>query len=171
MTSPHDDRAESAAAQSVPPGQGAVVVSSKAGQRFEQTMQAGRHQITADEPVVIGGGDEGPSPYDLLLMALGACTSMTVKLYAERKQWPLEGVTVTLRHERLHGADCAACENGTARLERISRQLELHGPLSEAQRLRLMEIAEKCPVHRTLTSDLTIHTMLAPTANHLSTDE
>lgn len=139
---------------------GEVIVSSLPGAPFAQLMRAGRHQLTADEPEDVGGGDAGPNPYDLLLMALGSCTAMTVRLYADRKGWPLDGVVVSLRHERLHGRDCADCDANTTRMERIVVNLVLHGPLDEAQQARLLEIAHKCPVHRTMTGGLQIMTGL-----------
>ena len=127
---------------------------------LEQKIAAGRHQIVADEPVAMGGGDTGPSPYDLLLAALGACTSMTLGLYARRKQWKLEGVTVKLSHSKIHAADCEACETKIGKLDRIDCDIELHGPLTKEQRARLLEIANRCPVHRTLTSKIEIKTQL-----------
>jgi putative redox protein len=137
-----------------------VVVTSTAAP-FEQMIAAGSHRIVSDEPVTSGGGDAGPNPYDLLLAALGSCTSMTVNLYARRKEWPLERVTVQLTHARVHAEDCRDCEEGTRRLERIERRITLTGPLSDDQKSRLLEIAEKCPVHRTLTGKIDIHTTLA----------
>lgn len=120
----------------------------------------GGHQLLADEPAALGGTDTGPGPYDFLLSGLGACTSMTVSLYARRKQWPLEGVTVRLRHSRIHAADCEDCEKKDGMLDRIELDVELHGTLTEEQRTRLIEIANKCPVHRTLTSEINIRTQL-----------
>ena len=107
-----------------------------------------------------GGTDVGPSPYDLLIAALGACTSMTVSLYARRKQWPLEAVTVKLTHQKVHAADCENCEQKDGLLDQIEREVELHGTLTEEQRARLLEIANKCPVHKTLTSQIHILTRL-----------
>ena len=118
------------------------------------------HRLTADEPVKAGGTDTGPSPYDLLCAALGACTSMTLALYAGRKQWPLESVTVRLRHAKIHAADCQSCETKVGMLDRIERDVELGGTLSAEQRARLLEIADRCPVHRTLTSEIEIATRL-----------
>jgi putative redox protein len=129
-------------------------------QEFAQEITAGRHRLTADEPQASGGADTGPDPYALLLAGLGSCTSMTVALYARRKQWPLEGVTVRLRHSRVHAKDCADCETREGILDRIEREIELAGPLSAEQRQRLLEIAERCPVHRTLVSEIDIRTRL-----------
>ena len=127
---------------------------------FAQEITAGGHRLATDEPTALGGTDTGPTPYDLLLSALGACTSMTVSLYARRKQWPLEAVTVRLRHSKIHAADCADCETKEGKLDRIEANIELHGHLTEEQRARLLEIASKCPVHKTLTSEIDIHTRL-----------
>jgi putative redox protein len=135
-----------------------VVTGSGAG--FAQQITAGEHRLVADEPEASGGTDMGPGPYDLLLAALGACTSMTVGMYARRKQWPLETVRVQLRHSKVHAKDCVDCETQPARLDRIERDIELVGALDDEQRARLLEIADKCPVHRTLTSDIDIQTRL-----------
>ena len=141
---------------------GSVLVASTGAGPFEQALLDGRHVLTADEPVAVGGSDAGPGPYELLLMALGACTSMTVKTYAARKSWPLEAVEVRLRHAKVYDRDCANCENENAMIDRIERSLWLIGPLSAEQRGRLLEIANKCPVHRTLTSKIDIRTVLDP---------
>ena len=135
---------------------GVVVRGSASG--FAQEIHARRHRIVADEPVSAGGTDTGPSPYDLLLAALGACTSMTVGMYARRKSWPLEEVTVHLRHSKIHATDCAECETKEGMLDRIERDIHFAGPLTEEQRSKLLEIANKCPVHRTLTSEIDIVT-------------
>ena len=111
----------------------------------------------ADEPAP-GGDDTGPTPYDLLLAALGACTAMTLRLYAQRKQWPLADVTVSLRHSRIHAEDCANCETRAGLLDRIERVIRLDGNLDDDQRERLLEIADRCPVHRTLQSEIVIDT-------------
>jgi uncharacterized OsmC-like protein len=131
------------------------------GVGFSQEIVAGRHHLIADEPVAGGGKDSGPTPYDLLLAALGACTSMTVGMYARRKNWPLEGVVVRLRHSKIHAEDCAECETKGGILDRIERELEFTGPLTAEQRSKLLEIAEKCPVHRTLESEINIRSRLA----------
>ena len=127
---------------------------------FAQEIGVGRHRITADEPITAGGKDTGASPYDLLLAALGSCTSMTIGMYARRKQWPLQDVTVRLQHSRIHAADCADCETKQGMLDKIDREIILTGPLSEEQRVRLLDIANKCPVHRTLTSEIRIESFL-----------
>jgi putative redox protein len=125
---------------------------------FAQIIHAGRHRLTADEPAAAGGTDTGPSPYELLLAALGACTSITVAMYARRKEMPLEEVTVHLRHSKIHATDCAECETKEGMLDRIERDIHFAGSLTEEQRSRLLEIANKCPVHRTLTSEIEIRT-------------
>jgi len=137
------------------------VVVSGAATGFAQDVSVGRHRLLADEPESSGGADTGPTPYDLLLAALGACTSMTISLYARRKRWPLEHVRVRLRHERIHAEDCADCETKEGRIDWIERELVLAGDLSDEQRARLLAIAEKCPVHRTLTSEIRIDSRLA----------
>lgn len=125
---------------------------------FAQEIHAGRHLIRADEPLSAGGTDTGASPYDLLLAALGACTSMTVAMYARRNAWPLAEVIVYLRHSKIHAADCADCETREGMLDRIERDIHFDGPLTDEQRSKLLEIANKCPVHRTLTSEINIQT-------------
>ena len=136
-----------------------VVVRTKAGFRTE--VQANRHTLIADEPLAVGGTDEGPNPYDYLLAALGSCTSITVRMYADRKEWPLEAIEVRLSHEKLHAKDCEECESETGRVDRIVREIKLIGPLDEAQQERLLNIANKCPVHRTLHSEIVVKTIVA----------
>jgi putative redox protein len=123
---------------------------------FLQEVVSGAHHLQADEPVSAGGSDAAPGPYDYLLIALGVCTSMTVGLYARRKQWPLENITVSLRHSRIHAKDCEECETKEGMLDRIETEIELIGSLSSEQRAKLMEIAAKCPVHRTLKAEINI---------------
>jgi uncharacterized OsmC-like protein len=138
---------------------GVVLVRGRAS-GLAQEIHAGRHRLRADEPVAQGGTDTGPGPYELLLAALGACTSMTLALYARRHEWPLEEVAVRLRHARVHAEDCANCETGQAWLDVIEREITLSGALSDEQRERLKGIAERCPVHRTLTASVRIRTRL-----------
>jgi putative redox protein len=144
--------------QSVVPG--SVIVASTGTGLYEQVLLDGRHSLRADEPVAVGGGDAGPSPYELLLMALGSCTSMTINLYATRKKWALDQVVVRLRHERVYADDCVNCEDPKSKIDRIWCSIQLIGTLDEAQRNRLIEIAKQCPVHRTLTNTAEIRTDL-----------
>src|ERR687894_2770984 len=137
-----------------------VVVRGNAG-GFTQEIVVGPHQLTADEPKEMGGDDEGPTPYDLLLASLGSCTSITVTMYAQRKSWPLQDVNVQLRHSRIHAEDCAECETKEGKIDRIELDIEFSGPLRSKQRSKLLEIAKKCPVHRTLTSETNIRTRAA----------
>jgi putative redox protein len=127
-----------------------------------QRVVAGEHELRVDEPTSLGGGGEGPTPYDLLLAALGACTSMTLQIYAKRKGWPLFGVVVTLSHDRVHAEDCADCTTGEGYISEIKREIFLQGPLTDEQRQRLLEIASRCPVHRTLTSEIKVRDTLRP---------
>lgn len=148
-------------AQPLPAGpEGVVRVAEAGGGKFAQTISAGRHTLRADEPESAGGNDSGLSPYQLLLAGLGACTSMTLRLYADQKGWPLEKVAVELAHEKIHAADCSECETREGKVDRIERVVELSGALDETQRARLLEIANKCPVHRTLHSEVSIPTRL-----------
>ena len=132
-----------------------VVVRGNA-REFLQNVVTGKHHLRADEPVSAGGGDAGPSPYDYLLIALGVCTSMTIGLYARRKQFPLEDITVSLWHARIHAKDCEECETKEGMLDRIDVKITMTGALTSEQHAKLMEIAGKCPVHRTLTSEINI---------------
>ncbi len=138
-----------------------VVVRETRASKFQQTISVGPHRMLADEPVAAGGEDTGPGPYDFLLAGLGACTSMTMRLYADRKSLPLERTTVTLKHSKIHAEDCAGCETREAMLDRIERVIAMDGNLDAEQRTKLMEIADKCPVHRTLTSKIHIVTRAA----------
>ncbi len=148
---PHLELEELAAAGEV------VAVTGRSGFRTE--ISAGRHVFVADEPVAVGGADAGPSPYDYLMAGLGACTGMTVKMYADRKGWPLEEITVRMKHGKVHALDAPT---GDPRMDHIRRDVKLEGPLTAEQRARLLEIAERCPVHRTMLAGAGIETALAP---------
>jgi putative redox protein len=143
-----------------------VRVESVAGKPFEQKCSVGGLSWLSDEPTAAGGGDAGPSPYELLLSALGACTSMTIRMYSDRKKWPLEGVAVTLSHAREHSVDCTDCTDDektvTPSVDVLQRHIELRGALDEEQRQRLLEIANRCPVHRSLENVIKIRTDLEP---------
>lgn len=139
---------------------GMVEVAETGDGKFIQAVRAGRHRQLADEPASVGGDDAGMTPYDLLLASLGTCTSMTLRMYAARKELPLQHVSVRLRHERIHAEDCRDCETKDGRLDEISRTITLQGDLDDAQRDKLLEIADRCPVHRTLTGELKIRTRL-----------
>jgi putative redox protein len=139
--------------------EGTVTVTEAGSGTYTQQITVGHHRLTADEPRPIGD-DAGPTPYDLLLASLGACTSMTVRMYSERKGWPLEGVRVTLRHSRIHAEDCTDCETTNGFVDHIDRDIELSGDLDDGQRQRLLQIADRCPVHQTLTSEVDIATSL-----------
>ncbi len=149
----------SAADTGVPP-EGVVVVEDAGTGDFAEIVRSGQHVLPADEPVAVGGTDTGPGPYQYLLAALGACTAMTLRMYARQKQWPLEKVTVRLAHAKIHAVDCAECETKEGKIDRIQLSLDLAGPLDGPQRQRLLEIADRCPVHRTLTSEIVIQTKL-----------
>ncbi len=138
----------------------AVRVAENGRGRFGQDVTVGRHVLHADEPAAFGGDDTGPSPYQFLSAALGACTTMTLRLYAGRKGWPLEHTEVTVRHEKIHAEDCAECETREGKVDAFQREIVLQGDLDDGQRARLLEIADKCPVHRTLHSEVRITTVL-----------
>lgn len=138
-----------------------VVVQETRNSKFQQTVAVGPHRMLADEPVAAGGQDSGPGPYDFVLAGLGACTSMTMRMYADRKSLPMERVTVTLKHSKIHAEDCAECETREGMLDQIERVIAIEGALDAEQRKKLMEIADKCPVHRTLTSEVRIVTRAA----------
>ena len=129
---------------------------------FRTGVAVRQHTLVADEPTEVGGTDEGPTPYDLLAAALGTCTAMTLRMYADRKKWPLTGITVHVEHDRLHADDCATCETKDGHIDRLRRTLTLDGDLDDEQRARLVEIADRCPVHRTLEGEIMIATELAP---------
>ncbi len=141
---------------------GTVAVRETRRGQFQQEVVLGKHRLLADEPVKDGGLDSGPGPYDLLLTALGACTSMTVRLYADHKQIPLKRTQVRLRHEKIYAKDCAECETKEGKIDHIERAITFEGDLSAEQRVRLLEIADKCPVHRTLKSEVDIRTTEEP---------
>lgn len=139
---------------------GTVVVAETGDGKFTQYLLDGRHHLLADEPTSVGGDDRGPGPYELLLMSLGACTSMTLRQYAMRKQLPLERVIVRLKHAKRYLEDCVECAYKPVMLDHIDREIELIGALDNEQKAQLMQIADKCPVHRTLTSKIIITTRL-----------
>ncbi|MCK1473905.1 OsmC family protein [Bradyrhizobium sp. 197] len=152
------DTANPAKAMDLPEAPRQVVVQETRKSKFNQTISVGPHRLIADEPVAAGGDDAGPGPYDFLLAGLGACTSMTMRLYADRKSLPLDRVTVTLKHSKIYAKDCAECETRDGMLDQIERDIAMDGTLDPEQRKKLMEIADKCPVHRTLTSEVRIVT-------------
>jgi uncharacterized OsmC-like protein/alpha/beta superfamily hydrolase len=135
-------------------------VSVSTGQGYRTEIQAGTHRLVADEPRSVGGTGTGPDPYALLLSGLGACTSITLRMYADHKQWPLENIDVHLSHRKIHAKDCEGCESDSGKIDLIEREIELSGPLDASQHERLLQIADKCPVHRTLTSETRIETRL-----------
>ena len=135
-------------------------VTTRTGEAYRTEIQAGRHSLVGDEPEDVGGHDAGPPPYDFLLSALGSCTGMTLRMYADRKDWPLEETIVRLSHDKIHADDCEHCETEEGRVDCIGREIEVRGDLSDAQRERLLEIANKCPVHRTLHSEVSVTSSL-----------
>jgi putative redox protein len=149
------DPTPSTAGESANPKPPDVVVHGNA-RGFLQEVVSGKHRLQADEPALYGGGDQAPGPYDYLLIGLGVCTSMTIGLYARRTQIPLENITVALRHLRIHAKDCEECETKQGMLDRIDLEIELTGALTPEQHARLMAVAAKCPVHRTLKSEIDI---------------
>jgi putative redox protein len=142
------------------PPPGVVLVEDSDAGPFAETVRSGAHVLRADEPAASGGNDSGPDPYSYLLAALGSCTAMTLRMYARQKKWPLEKVRVVLKHDKVHATDCATCETKEGKVDRIERWIELDGALSDEQKKRLLEIADRCPVHRTLTSEIVITTRL-----------
>lgn len=151
------ERKRSAADPQVEPG---TVIVESAPSGLVQKVTAGRHRLVADEPESAGGDDRGPTPYDFLLTSLGACTAMTLRMYADRKEWPLEKVTVRLSHEKIHAEDCEECETAEGKVDRIERRITVEGDLTKEQRERLLEIADRCPVSRTLKSEINIRTRI-----------
>jgi putative redox protein len=140
---------------------GLVEVSETGAGHYVNTVRAGRHVLTADEPTSVGGSDAGPGPYDYLLGALGACTSITLRMYADRKKMPLTRVTVRLTQKKVHAEDCADCENKQGQITEITREIRLEGDLTQEQRTQLMGIANRCPVHNTLTNVIKVRSQLA----------
>lgn len=128
--------------------------------RFYTEIVTDGHALTADEPEEFGGTDHGPNPYDLLSASLGACTTITLRMYADRKNWPLESVTVKLKHKKIHARDCADCETRVGLIDEITKEITFAGPLDDNQKERLLQIADKCPVHRTLVTETVIRTKL-----------
>jgi uncharacterized OsmC-like protein/alpha-beta hydrolase superfamily lysophospholipase len=145
--------------------EGTVLVRETGSGKFQQEIISGSHRLLADEPVKAGGTDSGPGPYDLLIAALGACTSMTIRLYADLKKIPLRRTTVRLRHEKIYAQDCAECETKEGKIDHIDRVITFEGDLTDEQRAKLLEIADKCPVHRTLESEVNIHTIERPSGS------
>lgn len=142
-------------------GEATIVTVEESGPgMLAEIVKAGRHVLSADEPFAAGGTDTGPSPYEYLLGALGACTVMTLRMYLKRKSWPVGRISARLSHDRVHAEDCADCEGKDVKLDRIRRVISFEGDLDDEQRSRLLEIANKCPVHRTLTSEIRIITTL-----------
>ncbi len=155
------EEAETPAVPTVVAAKDEIAVAETGTLKFQQSISVGgRHTLLADEPIGIGD-DTGPSPYDFLLAGLGACTSMTLRMYAQRKDLPLDRVVVHLKHEKVHAEDCAECETKQGRIDHIERRLELHGALDESARAKLLEIADKCPVHRTLENEVVVRTTLS----------
>jgi uncharacterized OsmC-like protein/alpha-beta hydrolase superfamily lysophospholipase len=150
---------EQATASSAAPRQ--VVVRETRDSKYQNDVIVGPHHLFADEPAAVGGADTGPGPYDYVLAGLGACTSITMRMYADRKSLPLDRVTVTLSHSKIHAEDCAECETKAGMLDQFDRVIKIEGALDAEQRKRLMEIADKCPVHRTLESEIHIVTKAA----------
>ena len=140
--------------------EGAVVVEETRRGKFQQAIRLGPHRLIADEPASFGGDDTGPNPYDLVLAGLGACTAMTMRLYADKKGIPLERAAVTLRHDKIHAEDCADCETRVGKVDVVERTLALTGDLTTDQRQKLLEIADRCPVHRTLEGEVKVRTGL-----------
>lgn len=148
------------AATRVHPPHGVVAACETDAGLYALDIMAGRHQLSADEPVEVGGGDVGPSPYELLAAALASCTIMTLRMYAERKGWRIGVISVVVRHEKIHADDCANCETRHGRIDRFERVIEIAGKTEDAMRAKLLEIADKCPIHRTLFNEVKVTTRL-----------
>ncbi|MDZ4255779.1 MAG: bifunctional alpha/beta hydrolase/OsmC family protein [Sulfuritalea sp.] len=155
---PAEESSGATAAVAAAASDGTVHVTERGTGAFTVAISAGRHTWLGDEPATVGGDDLGPSPYDMLTAALGACTAMTLRMYARQKQWPLANVRVVLNHAKVHATDCASCETRVGKIDRIERVIDLEGPLDAEQRRRLLEIADKCPIHRTLHSEVEVIT-------------
>jgi len=140
--------------------EGTVVVTESPGFKFRQVMAAGPHSLIADEPKRVGGADSGPTPYDFLLAGLGACTSMTIRMYAERKGISLDNIKMVLTHEKIHASDCDACETPSSKIDKITRNIDLSGSITPEQKRSILAIADQCPVHRTLHAEIQIETHL-----------
>lgn len=143
------------------PAQGTVLVRENATSDFSLDVLAGRHRLQADEPADVGGADTGPNPYELLAAALASCTAMTLRMYARRKGWALGRISVSVRHDKIHAEDCEHCETRKGRIDRFERLVEVEGDVDAATRTKLLEIADKCPVHRTLESEVVVTTRMA----------
>ena len=127
---------------------------------FRTEVEVGGHRLVVDEPIAVGGTDGGPTPYEMLLAGLGACTAMTLRLYADRRKWPLERARISLRHRKVHAQDCADCDRKPTRMDLVERIITLDGALTDEQRAKLLEIAERCPVHQTLQGKIQVNTRL-----------
>ena len=127
---------------------------------FRTEVEVGGHRFVVDEPAAVGGSDKGPTPYEMLLAGLGACTAMTLRIYADRKKWPLERARISLIHRKVHAQDCVDCPTKPAKMDVVDRVITLEGALTEEQRAKLLEIAERCPVHQTLNSKIQVNTRL-----------
>jgi putative redox protein len=148
-----------APAETPAPTEAGVVIVEETGRgKFSELVRARTHRLAADEPTDVGGADTGPNPYEYLLAGLGACTTMTLRMYIERKGWTIGRIATQLRHDKIHARDCADCETKEGMVDRIERAITVDGPLTEEQRAKLLEIADKCPVHRTLTGEIKIAT-------------
>ena len=152
--------ADSVSVELLPSARETGVIVSMGREKYRADVLAGGHPLVADEPRDAGGGGLGPGPYDLLLAALGTCTAMTLRMYADHKGWNLEGVQVHLQHDRIHARDCSDCETREGRVDQVERKIELAGELAMSQRRRLLEIADRCPVHRTLHGEVRVLTRL-----------
>ncbi|HZJ55976.1 MAG TPA: OsmC family protein [Myxococcaceae bacterium] len=127
---------------------------------FRTEVEVGGHRLVVDEPIAVGGVDAGPTPYEMLLAGLGACTAMTLRLYADRRKWPLERARISLQHRKVHAQDCVDCVTKPAKMDVVDRVITLEGALTEEQRAKLLEIAERCPVQQTLGGKIQVNTKL-----------